>query len=629
MAMADDRARFPGGIALWREAAARLIPAWQPLLGLHVVFTLLGIVLFAPLLGIAGRLLLRWSGEPAVADQDIAALLLSPFGLLWLVLFAALFIGFIIFEQAAMMGVALGVSRNENVHVLDALRFSASRARIILLFSAHLVARLLLITAPFLAVGAIIAFRSISEYDINYYLSERPPEFVRAALLIAVILAVGGAILVRKLVGWSIALPLVLFSDRPAQSAFGESTRAVAGRRFSVLQSLMLWALMSLALGALLLGTIGLVGGVTVPRVANDIPLLVIFLAVLGILLAAGNLFVTSITSGHFASLITVIFEHLAAATGARVSLPAVNAARDPVFTAGRLATALLVAAAAAIGSGAWLLEDIQTDDNVLVIAHRGAAGRAPENTLASIRAAIEDRADWVEIDVQESADGEVIVVHDSDFMKLAGDPVKVWDVTVGELSDIDVGGWFGSDFAGERVPTLRQVMETARGRANVVIELKYYGHDQQLEQRVADIVEATAMTDSVAIMSLKYEAVRKMKQIRPDWTVGLLSATAIGDLSRLDTDFLAVSTSMASTGFIRRARKAGKQVYAWTVNDPVTMSTMISRGVDGIITDEPAMAREVLADREALSTPERLLLLASNFFGRDFGAREYRDDSP
>ena len=386
---------------------------------------------------------------------------------------------------------------------------------------------------------------------------------------------------------------------------------------------------MSLALGALLLATIRLVGGFTVPRVAGEISLLVIVLAVLGILLAAGNLLVTSITSGHFASLVTVIFERLAMAAGMSVSLPTVNAGRDPVFTAGRLATALLVAAAAAIGSGAWLLEDIQTDDDVLVIAHRGAAGRAPENTLASVRAAIEDRADWIEIDVQESADGEVIVVHDSDFMKLAADPVKVWDVTLGELADIDVGGWFGSEFADERVPTLREVLETARGRASVVIELKYYGHDQQLEARVAEIVEATNMTDSVAIMSLKYEAVRKMKALRPGWTVGLLSATAIGDLSRLETDFLAVSTSMASPGFIRRARDAGKQVYAWTVNDAVTMSTMISRGVNGIITDEPAMARQVLADRAELSTPERLLLAASTFFGEDFASKEYRDASP
>ena len=86
---------------------------------------------------------------------------------------------------------------------------------------------------------------------------------------------------------------------------------------------------------------------------------------------------------------------------------------------------------------------------------------------------------------------------------------------------------------------------------------------------------------------------------------------------------------NMVSRGFVRRAHQAGKQVFAWTVNDPVSMSQMIARGVDGIITDEPAMARQVLAERAELTTTERLLLLASNLFGRDFTNRAYRDDSP
>jgi glycerophosphoryl diester phosphodiesterase len=204
-----------------------------------------------------------------------------------------------------------------------------------------------------------------------------------------------------------------------------------------------------------------------------------------------------------------------------------------------------------------------------------------------------------------------------------------VWDVTREQLAEIDVGSWFASEFADERVPTLHDVLEVSRDNARVVIELKYYGHDEQLEQRVAEIVEAAGMSDRVAIMSLKYDAVLKMKQLRPEWTVGLLSAAAVGDLSRLDADFLAVSMNMVSRGFVRRAHQAGTQVFAWTVNDPVSMSQMISRGVDGIITDEPAMARQVLAERAELTTTERLLLLATTLFGRDFTSRAYRDDSP
>jgi glycerophosphoryl diester phosphodiesterase len=272
---------------------------------------------------------------------------------------------------------------------------------------------------------------------------------------------------------------------------------------------------------------------------------------------------------------------------------------------------ALPIAAVIAGLMGYWLLQGMQVQDEVSVIAHRGAAGAAPENTLAAIRRANEDATDWVEIDVQETADGEVVVVHDSDFMKLAGNRLKVWEGTLAQVQDIDIGSWFAPEFSAERVPTLRDVLDEVSGKSRLVIELKYYGHDQQLEQRVVDIVEASGMVDDVAIMSLKYEGIQKIRKLRPDWTIGLLSAKALGNLARLDVDFLAVNTGMATPGFVRRAQDSGKAVWVWTVNDPVTISRVMSLGVDGIITDEPALAREVIAQRAELGSVERLLVHA------------------
>ena len=129
-----------------------------------------------------------------------------------------------------------------------------------------------------------------------------------------------------------------------------------------------------------------------------------------------------------------------------------------------------------------------------------------------------------------------------------------------------------------------------ARGKAHVVIELKYYGHDQQLEQRVIDIVEQLGMTNDIAIMSLKYEGIQKVRALRPDWRIGLLSATAIGNLASLDVDFLAVATGLATPGFVRRSQEQGKQVFVWTVNDADTKHLFDNRygtgqsTLDGII---------------------------------------------
>jgi glycerophosphoryl diester phosphodiesterase len=161
------------------------------------------------------------------------------------------------------------------------------------------------------------------------------------------------------------------------------------------------------------------------------------------------------------------------------------------------------------------------------------------------------------------------------------------------------------------------------------MIELKYYGHDQNLEQRVIDIVEILNMADEVAIMSLKLAGIEKLKALRPDWQVGLLAAKSVGDLTRLEIDFLALNAGLVTPGLLRRAHRQGKEVLVWTVNDPVSMSRFISLGVDGIITDEPALAREVLAQREKLNLVERLLIQAAPLFGLPPPIKAYRDSSP
>jgi glycerophosphoryl diester phosphodiesterase len=255
-------------------------------------------------------------------------------------------------------------------------------------------------------------------------------------------------------------------------------------------------------------------------------------------------------------------------------------------------------------------------EDDVVIIAHRGASNYAPENTLAAMERALRDRADFLEIDVQESADGEVVVIHDVDLMKVGRSPLRVWQAAAADLRAVDVGSWFGPEFSDQRIPTLREVLELARGRGKVNIELKYYGFEDRLEERMVDIVEAAEMADQVEVMSLKASGIRTVRALRPGWTVGLLAATAVGDLTRADVDFLAVNAGLARRSFFRSAHRRGKAVYVWTVNDPVDMWHFISAGADGLITDDPALARQVLEHRAGLGSAERLLVSLALFLG-------------
>ena len=123
-------------------------------------------------------------------------------------------------------------------------------------------------------------------------------------------------------------------------------------------------------------------------------------------------------------------------------------------------------------------------------------------------------------------------------------------------------------------------------------------------------------MQNDIVLMSLKRDAVVKMKSLRPDWKVGLLMSVAAGNLSAIQADFFAVNARFADPAFIEHAHRLGKDVPVWTVNVAASMSQMISRGVDNIITDKPALARSVLQQRAEMSVPERLLLELGWVFG-------------
>ncbi len=619
-----------GILDVWAALLRCLRPVWRPMLAVNLAYAVLGIVLLAPLPGLVLRLLMRVSGTPVLADQDIAYFLLTPFGVASLILVAGILVAIAVLAQASLMFIGVA-GPGRAAPALAALAFAWARLVPILSFSVRLVARVLLLMAPFLAIGAGTAWLLITDHDINYYLSEQPPSFWLAALVIAGLLLAMLVLVVRKLIGWSLALPLILFGGVSPGRSFLESERLTQGGRSLVLGVLILWALIALLLGALGVGAVQGLGTLIVPRFHDALRPLVLVLGALVALWALLSFLIASFNGSTFALAIVELAERLGAPIGASRGQALDARATGPGWSvrAPRFAAVLALAGIIAAGTGAWLLSGIEVHDQVSIIGHRAGAGKAPENTLAAVRQAIADGVDWIEIDVQETADGEVVVVHDSDFMKLAGEPLKVWDGTLEQIRAIDAGGWFGPQFTGERVPTLREVLEMARGKSGVVIELKYYGHEQRLEQRVVDLVEAAGMTARVAIMSLSYEGIQRLRALRPDWSIGLLSAKAIGDLTRLDADFLAVSMGLATPGFVRHAKAAGKQVYVWTVNDPVSLSRMMSAGVDGVITDEPAMARQVMEQRGQMSPVERLLVHTALLFGRPLPQRFYRDDSP
>lgn len=248
------------------------------------------------------------------------------------------------------------------------------------------------------------------------------------------------------------------------------------------------------------------------------------------------------------------------------------------------------------------------------ITAHRGSSASAPENTMAALQAAVEEMADRAEIDVQESADGALVLCHDETLRRVAGISRKVSELTLEQLRQLDVGSWFSQEFAGEGIPTLEEAMEFAKGRIDLNIEIKNMGDGSSLPERVAEMVEEFEMGEQCVITSTNLNYLRRIKEVSPQIRTGYILSAAYGNYySDEAVDAVSIRSSFVNRRLLDAVHQEGKTVYAWTVNSRVELERLRMLDVDDIITDDPVYAREILYREEVTETVlEYLRLLFS-----------------
>lgn len=587
---------------------------WKTFLPVHLAVAVVAGTITAPIAAGVIQGAVSASGQAALSDTAIAAFVFSPGGA-----FAALVIGSLVLTlqllgYAALLIPARSLLKNGGCHAADVPPLLLPALPCLLRISLRFMVWLVLWSLPFLGLTGAIYYLMLGGNDINFYLAEKPPVFLWAVALAGLVLFVHLLVVARLATGWVHALPLAIFRRETPAAALRLSRQNAVGSRKTVFTGLVAWGLLTPLASWLLCLPWSALSLWAARHLQDQLGLLV---AVLGIC------FALSVATGW---LVGCCGLSLLALQNTRLYLEAgldqetMPTGAPPRHLRVGLKTALAAGLAVCAGtiflSSRWI-ERLQNERPAVVIAHRGASLDAPENTLAAVRAAVEAKADWVEIDVQESADGTVMVFHDSDFKRMGGPGKGIWELHDAELATIDIGSWKSPAFAAERTPRLAEVLALCKDRSGVLIELKYYGHDQRLEERVVEIVEAAGMAEQVMVMSLSHDGVRKIQKLRPHWKAGLLSTVAIGNVTKLNLDFLGLNARTTSPKLIREAHKRGIKIHVWTVNDPVDMATLLGRGVDGLITDNPALARKVMERRTHATFGEKLLFDLAAVLGR------------
>lgn len=278
-------------------------------------------------------------------------------------------------------------------------------------------------------------------------------------------------------------------------------------------------------------------------------------------------------------------------------------------------------------------------------VAHRGASGVAPENTLAAVRAAAGTGADMVEVDVQRSADGVLVIMHDTTLERTT-DAEEVFpdredydlaDFTFDELRQLDAGSWFDEAFAGEQIPTLDEVIAALPGGAGLLLEVKspelYPGLAADVAEALAGwpgYVRAHPRAQRLVVQSFDWDFMREYHELQPGVAVGLLGGPpSDAELVELAAwaDQINPSHTTVDAEVIDRIHELGMSVNVYTVNDPQRMRELVELGVDGIITNYPAVLSKVLRGRPGVDAdPIAITDVLGDAPGDDvaYGAGEY-----
>ncbi len=599
---------------LFVRAIANLRGRIGAIVRLALAFELLRFLVLAPLgAGVLRMFLERW-GRCSVGNFEIIAFLLTPAGLAGMLAMGTVALTTFHLQIAGL--ILLLADRGTTLRSI----FGALATRVVRLLALGLRQLLFLtgLAAPFVAVIAGTLLWLWADYDLNGLIVVKPPVYwigvVFSGFLAAIYALAGGYLALQ----WLFALPTVLFEPHIGA---GEAMRLSRQRTKDGLLSILRLGLLWLAGNALLYGM--LMGGLRtgsdwlLDRVGLSLPVLLPVTALVLILHTLVAVLLSAISTASFASLVLVLYR---AAVGQPSAAPDSLPLASGILA--RLPARWLIGGSAALLAGAvglvsyGLVARVQLHENLEITAHRAGAMLAPENTVAAIRKAIEAGADWAEIDVQRTADDAVVVLHDSDLMRVGGERRRVSESTLAEIKAIDIGSHFGAEFKGERVPTLDEALAAAGDRIRFNIELKP-GSAADVEPLVRTVLNSTdraGITGRCQLCSQSYESLQLARQLKPGLQVGFIAGARLGDLSKLDVAFLMVSQRLATRTLVDSGRARRVDVHAWTINNPDALLPLLDRGVANIITDDPAALRRRLEEVQEQGPAARLLLRARNF---------------
>jgi len=238
-----------------------------------------------------------------------------------------------------------------------------------------------------------------------------------------------------------------------------------------------------------------------------------------------------------------------------------------------------------------------QEQQQMVNVAHRGASGHAPENTMTAFEKAFEMKADYIEIDVQMTKDGELVAIHDTTVDRTTDGTGQVGDFTLEEMRELDAGSWFSEEYAGEKVPTFEEILDASRGKIGILIELKSPELYPGIEEKVAEALKERNLhrpnNEKIVIQSFNHDSVKKSKELLPNMSHAVLAGPSWENVTDEQlaefatySGYFNPNMNIVTPELVERVHEAGMKIYPYTSRSQEQAFRLFDLGVDGIVTD-------------------------------------------
>lgn len=564
--------------------------AWRPFLLFEICYKLLTIGVFLPIINILFNKILDWGGYQAAANHELLRFVFSRYGLFCLVTLAPIAFLLIYLEYAVLIHIAYyGIHRKRARVIAVLLRVLSQLPRLIRIGTFGFAVYLLLLF-PLLDSG----------FGASLLPGFRLPNFVTGEImktsfgLISLLVAAVTLVVVNLYAIYALPI-LALEQTNRFWPAFHKSRGMFKRSKWVLVKTLIEWLVVSLITAAgLILLLIGIIA-IVEQWMPTDHSLSVTLNLIISFGLYANTLILTPL----FITVLTLLYVNYTDRNDIDVEVSSwrltqweLQSFRNSVKTRKRMGATLGLLMMLILG---WLMTSDfsswgKANENFLIMAHRGDQSTGVENTIEAINGAVQAGADYVELDVLETKDGDLVVLHDINLKRLTGQNVNMYELTVEQLQHLTLqqNGHTG------RIPTLDEVFLACKGRINMNIELKTHGHEKRLVTTFVEKVRQYQMEEEILVQSLDYSIVRKVKLAAPELTVGYVIYATFTDLGRFAADFYVVEESFVNARRIASAKLNNRPLYVWTVNNPEAIEHYYTLGVDGIVTDIPEAAFEL-----------------------------------